>query len=114
MPPKRTSRKRPSGSPKSADMKRAWSRTRALVETMLEVMEKGIRKPDEMPEQWERLFGAKSSAVANLEKLVQVLIELHGQIQTQEQEEGTDAEGPPLSRDEVALLSGWLKENGRS
>ncbi|MEJ0009846.1 MAG: hypothetical protein WDN72_04555 [Alphaproteobacteria bacterium] len=90
-------------------MKRAWARTRTLVETMLEVMEKGIRKPDEVAEQWERLFGARSSAVANLEKLVQVLIELHGQI---EAESGGEAEAEaPLSHDEVSLLSAWLREN---
>ena len=90
-------------------MQEAWSRTRQLVEAMLEVMEKGIREPDSIPEQWDRLFGAKSSAVANLEKLVQVLVELHGQIKAQEDSGGGDA--APLSHDEVALLSEWLKES---
>lgn len=90
-------------------MQQAWSRTRQLVEAMLEVMEKGIREPDSVPEQWDRLFGAKSSAVANLEKLVQVLVELHGQIKAQE--EGEEVDTAPLSHDEVALLSEWLKEN---
>ena len=107
MPPKKSTKKRRAA---PGDMRRAWSRTRTLVETMLEVMEKGIKKPDDMPGQWERLFGAKSSAVANLEKLVQVLIELHGQMQ---EDEGTSANDAPLSRDEVSLLSDWLKENGR-
>jgi hypothetical protein len=91
------------------DMHQAWLRTRQLVETMLEVMEKGIRQPEAVPEQWERLFGTRSSAVANLEKLVQVLVELHAQIQTQ-----TGGEAEPLSRDDLALLTQWLEEHSLS
>lgn len=88
-------------------MKQAWRRTRKLVEAMLEIMEKGIREPDSVPEQWDRLFGAKSSAVANLEKLVQVLVELHGQVKAQE--ENGEGDAASINHDELALLSEWLK-----
>lgn len=80
-----------------------WARTQMLVEVLLEVMEREIRtRKNEPSERWLKLFGAKDSAVVNLQKLVQLLAELQSQTpQT--------ADVAPVDAAELAILAEWLK-----
>lgn len=80
-----------------------WARTQMLVEVLLEVMEREIRtRKNEPSERWLKLFGAKDSAVVNLQKLVHLLAEL--QSQTPQTVDVT-----PVDAAELAILAEWLK-----
>jgi ABC-type transporter Mla MlaB component len=66
-------------------------------------MEREIRtRKNEPSERWLKLFGAKDSAVVNLQKLVQLLAEL----QTQSPQAAGIA---PVDSEELAILAEWLK-----
>lgn len=83
-----------------------WARTKLLVEVLLEVMEHEIRAPDnERSERWLKLFGAKDSAVVNLQKLVVLLAELQAQTPAKDMERGV----APVDAQEMAILADWLQ-----
>lgn len=82
-----------------------WKRTQMLVEILIEVMETEITNEDaQKSERWLRLFGAKDSAVVNLQKLVQVMIQLQDGIVPSAREKVA-----PVDADEMAILSAWLQ-----
>lgn len=83
-----------------------WLRTRQLVEVLLHVMEREIQSDEpERSEQWLRLFGAKDSAVVNLQKLVQLLAELqHGQPMP------NISDAAVMDDEEMKLLRAWLAD----
>ena len=84
-----------------------WARTCMLVEILIGVMEQEITAPhSEHSEQWLRLFGAKDSAVVNLQKLVQLLGHLREQIQGNSAPEAELVE--PVNAQEMAILAEWL------
>lgn len=84
-----------------------WARTQLLVEVLLEVMENEIRAPEnERSERWLKLFGAKDSAVVNLQKLVLLLADL----QVQAPSKNPAAEVEPVNAQELAILSDWLTQ----
>lgn len=104
-PRKRVSKKE-QASRTEEDAQDIWRRTRQLVEVLLQVMEQEIRAADgPRSEQWVRLFGSKDSAVVNLQKLVQLLAELQGNV-PQPPESAT-----PLPEDaDMELLRRWLQD----
>ena len=88
-------------------MEEVWQSTRASVKALLETLAKGIDSPAAMPEHWERLFGTKDSAVANLQKLVALLVELRVHFH----EVAEDGESlPKLETHELEMLEAWLKK----
>lgn len=88
------------------DAQDIWRRTRQLVEVLLQVMEQEIRAADgPRSEQWVRLFGSKDSAVVNLQKLVQLLAELQGNVPQ------STASTQALPEDaDMELLRQWLQD----
>jgi|GEM_PF-2943488 len=102
---KRTLKKRTQPS----EMDEVWKSTRYSVKALIETLSKGIESPQTMPEHWERLFGTKDSAVANLQKLVGLLIELR-----QHFHEGHAEDTMELTRletHELEMLEAWLKKH---
>jgi hypothetical protein len=87
-------------------MEEVWQSTRASVKALLETLAKGIDSPASMPEHWERLFGTKDSAVANLQKLVALLIELRAHFYTAPDEE--EAATTRVETHELEMLEAWL------
>ena len=86
-----------------ANAQDVWARTHMLVEVLLEVMEREIRtRKNEPSERWLKLFGAKDSAVVNLQKLVHLLAELQTKAPST-----TDV--VPVDAGELAILAEWLK-----
>ncbi len=86
-----------------------WARTLLLVEVLIRVMEGEIRSTEEeRSPQWLRLFGAKDSAIVNLQKLVQLMAQLreYGNL------EAPDSQVAPVSDEEMAMLRGWLEAQG--
>ena len=82
-----------------------WARTQFLVEVLIRVMDREIRsRTPERSEKWRKLFGDKDSAVACLQKLVQLMTDL--------QSKAPQPEEPvaPIEPEELALLTAWLKE----
>lgn len=92
----------------SSEMEEVWVSTRALVKALLETLAKGIDSPNAVPEHWERLFGTKDSAVANLQKLVALLVELRSHFHETRHED--DPQGGSLDGHELDLLEAWLEK----
>lgn len=90
------------------EMEEVWQGTQKLVKALLETLAKGIDSPAHMPEHWERLFGTKDSAVANLQKLVALLIELRTHFN--EVPDAAEMEQPPIEVHELEMLEAWLKK----
>lgn len=86
---------------------RTAKRARLLIEDMLKEMQLGIADPTRREaEEWERLFGAKQSMVANLQKLVAALAALPEPPLAQ----GKAEVAYDLTEAEMKLLTAWLKE----
>ena len=92
-------------------MARAAKRAGTLIEAMLKEMQRGMRHPHvlESPE-WERVFGSKQSAVANLQKLVQALAVLPAFAAHPSNTAGADQPETTLSDEEMQLLAAWLAD----
>lgn len=86
----------------------AIARAQSLAEAMLEIMETQLHEKTAPNDQWIRLFGEKDSAVVSLQKLAQVIALLAEQQQAITRDNSLPNGG--LSRDEITLLSDWLKE----
>lgn len=88
-------------------MEEVWQSTRKSVKALLETLAKGIDSPAAMPEHWERLFGTKDSAVANLQKLVALLVELrlHHEVQ-----DGDAPDETRIEAHEIEMLEAWLRK----
>lgn len=85
-----------------------WKSTRQSVKALIETLSKGIESPQTMPEHWERLFGTKDSAVANLQKLVGLLIELRQHFHDAQVEGVEDA--TRIETYELEMLEAWLSK----
>ena len=89
-------------------MEEVWQCTHNSVKALINTLAKGIDSPTAMPEHWERLFGTKDSAVANLQKLVALLVELR-----QHFHESVEDDVMPevkLESHELDMLEAWLKK----
>lgn len=104
--PRAVAKRRSRQTKKDAACEDVWLRTRQLVEVLLHVMEREIQSDEpERSEQWLRLFGAKDSAVVNLQKLVQLLAELqHGQPMP------SISDAAVMDDEEMKLLRAWLAD----
>ncbi len=81
---------------------------------MLKAMQRGMAEPEFLvSEEWAMLFGSKQSMVVNLQKLVQALAALPGEV-AQPERESAKAAAQPLSAEEMALLTAWLADGGAS
>ncbi len=89
-------------------MEEVWQSTRKSVKALLETLAKGIDSPASMPEHWERLFGTKDSAVANLQKLVTLLIELRAHFHESLDEDNMNV--PRVEAHELEMLEAWLEK----
>lgn len=94
--------------PPSSEMEEVWQSTRMSVKALLETLAKGIDSPASMPEHWERLFGTKDSAVANLQKLVALLIELRAHFHAVPDDDA--AESTHIETHELEMLEAWLEK----
>ena len=95
-----------SGPPKT--IKRAYQ----LVDILLQEMHAGLKDPARLStDEWDKLFGAKQSMIANLQKLVSTLAALPVSIQPVSQ--GEIAHPSELSTTEMAMLKAWLEEGER-
>ncbi|MBN8542780.1 MAG: hypothetical protein J0M34_00770 [Alphaproteobacteria bacterium] len=92
----------------SPEMEEVWQSTRKSVKALLETLAKGIDSPATMPEHWERLFGTKDSAVANLQKLVALLIELRQHFH--DAPEADVADITRIEAHELEMLEAWLEK----
>lgn len=91
----------------SPAMEEVWQCTHNSVKALINTLAKGIDSPSAMPEHWERLFGTKDSAVANLQKLVALLVEMRQQFHTSV-EEDADSAISKLESHELDMLEAWL------
>lgn len=103
-PKKRPLKKRATG----CEMDEVWKSTRHSVKALIETLSKGIESPQTMPEHWERLFGTKDSAVANLQKLVGLLIELRQHFHETHAEDATEL--TRVETHELEMLEAWLSK----
>lgn len=104
--PRAVAKRRPRNAKKQSPHDDVWLRTRQLVEVLLQVMEREIQSDEpERSEQWLRLFGAKDSAVVNLQKLVQLLAELQ-----QGQPVPSISDTAAMDDEEMKLLRAWLAD----
>lgn len=96
----------PPRSDKKNPARNVWARTQFLVEVLLTAMEDELSgASDERNEQWMRMFGAKDGAVVQLQKLVDLLVEL----QRQKPVSKRRAREPKPNDDEVAMLKDWVR-----
>jgi hypothetical protein len=72
-------------------------------------MEQGLEPEQSSAEQWERIFGTKESAVANLQKLVAVLSHISEHLAAQ-QDPITAEWDRTLSDEDYAMLARWLEK----
>ena len=94
-------------------LSRANARAFTWIETMLLEMQRGLRDPQRLEsKEWIRLFGAKQSAVANLQKLVQSLATLNASRAKKPSAEGDYPEDAAIHSPEMQSLSAWLNDNG--
>lgn len=90
---------------------RAARRARTLIELMMKEMYAGLADPDRLADaQWDKLFGAKQSMIANLQKLVATLNDLA----EMEVETVKTARPEPLTPADVALLTAWINDSNES
>ncbi|MFZ4124958.1 MAG: hypothetical protein ACOYJ2_02650 [Rickettsiales bacterium] len=106
-PTKKTSARKKT-SHASPEMDEVWQSTRQSVKALLETLAKGIDSPATMPEHWERLFGTKDSAVANLQKLVALLIELRAHFHDAPDDDTSDISR--IEAHELEMLEAWLEK----
>lgn len=84
---------------------RTTRRARTLIELIMKEMHASLRDPDRLsPEQWDKLFGAKQSMIANLQKLVATLKALP------DMEEAGGQRDAPITVPEIQMLTSWLAE----
>jgi hypothetical protein len=96
-------KKRPPASPA---LIASGKRIHALIEMMLEEMQRGLDDPDRLTKpEWTRLFGSRQSMVGNVQKLVQALAAIPAEDNSAE---GGQEGKRPLSLPEVALISAWM------
>ena len=89
---------------------RATQKARRLIVLLMQEMHAGLRDPSRLSsEQWDKLFGAKQSMIANLQKLVATMGALPDGSR-EKQEGGAHTDAPPLSAVEVAMLKAWIEE----
>lgn len=88
---------------------RAAKRARTLIELMMKEMHASLRDPERLTaEQWDKLFGAKQSMIANLHKLVATLLVLPDMETVAEVDEKNAFK--PINSEEMRLLTAWLAE----
>ena len=93
---------------------REIKRAQTLVELMMREMYLGLTDPHRLSdEQWDRFFGAKQSMIANLQKLVGCLAELEEIHVSRGKASLPVTTMPPITADEVSLLTAWLSEEGQ-
>ncbi len=108
--PKTTKKKKSVVPP--VQMEEVWQSTRTSVKALLETLAKGIDSPAAMPEHWERLFGTKDSAVANLQKLVALLVELR--VHFHDVRDDEDVANTAMDSHEMEMLEAWLNKQKAS
>ncbi len=88
---------------------RAAKRAGQLIEALLKEMQVGLQDPERLESlHWVQLFGAKQSAVVNLQKLVQALSALPDAGGAKPTANAEYPEGEALSAEEMQLLTAWL------
>lgn len=89
---------------------RTVKRARRLADLLMKEMYAGLRDPARLStEEWDKLFGAKQSMIANLQKLVSTLAALP----LDEEMAVKEGNHPPvaeISAAEMAMLKAWLEE----
>lgn len=93
---------------------RLCDQAHSLIETLLVQMRRGLDEPTYLlSEEWQRLFGAKQSMVANLQKLVSAFAALPKASPTVIEGDAWVLNGA-ITPAEVKLLQGWLSDTSAS
>lgn len=92
-------------------MRRTVRRAQQLIDLLMKEMLDGLVDRSRLSsEEWDKLFGAKQSMIANLQKLVSTLGDLpeapSAQIAPQQQSQAA------ITPQEMEMLAAWLAERG--
>lgn len=84
-----------------------WARTQVVLEVLLKLIEDDVNASNkEHSDQWLKVFGPKDSAIANLQKLVDLLGELK---QHQPPKRRTAVKTARSTEAELAMLVDWVR-----
>lgn len=91
----------------------SWQLVNILTQQLMQKLAQTLAEMPDPTTDWERLFGAKDSMVVNLQKLVQVLVQMSGRLEEIEKNiDAPDMADSAILPDEADLqmLKNWLEQ----